>query len=76
MFTRAICGQFVGRQLDCGRRQTQVDDVFIRRTLSDEATSSDLDIRRRELTDAAVTTAQNERSEQVHLLGAEWLPHK
>ena len=55
MFTRAICGPFVGRQLDCRRCQTQIDDVFTQPTLSDWATSSDLDICWRELTDAVVT---------------------
>ena len=55
VFTRAIGAPFVCRQLDCGRWQTQVNDVFTRPTGSDEATSSDLDIRWQKLTHTAVT---------------------
>ena len=54
MFTRAICRPFVGRQLDCRRSQAQIDDVFTQPTLSDRATSSDLDIHWGQPTDAAV----------------------
>ena len=69
-------GQFVGRQLDCYQLQTQINDVFAQPTLSDRATSSDLDIRWRELTRRRCDHKPGERSERVHLLGADWLPRK
>ena len=76
MFTRAIRSPFVGHQLDCRQSQTQIDNVFTRPTLSDRATSSDLDIRWRELTDTVVTISKIKKVRRVHLLGAEWLPRK
>ena len=42
--------RFVAVNWTAGRGQTQVDDVFTRPTVRDEATSSDLDIHWQELT--------------------------
>ena len=82
VYTSDLWGPCVGRQLDCLWRQTNWQCVYTtvaQSTIvgsSDGASSSDLDIGGLGTYRRCCGDKQDERSEQVRLLGTEWLHRK